>query len=801
MPEKEKLIKELTSLNTDLKIEIDNKESDVLKNGKTHILPMIPVRGLVIFPLMSVHFDIGREKSIKALNLAVEKDSLIFLTAQKFSQFTEPTVNQIYTIGTVAKIKQVLKLPGENVRVLIMGLYRAIIDKYTSTDNFFEVEVTALDVTRHEDSLIEAYKRNALNLFENFSKLDVKISPEIINTLKSTENPDSFIDIMAANAVHKDKDKQELLNETDLINRFIKLSSILTEEIEILKIEKRINGKVKLSIDKSQKEYYLREQIKAIHEELGESDEEVLTYTAAVKKLKMSKESEKKVLKEISRLSKMASSSPEAGVIRNYADWVCDLPWTRETKDNTDLKIAKEILDADHYGMAKAKERILEFLAVHTLTKSLKGPILCFVGPPGVGKTSIAKSIARALGRNYVRMSLGGVRDEAEIRGHRRTYIGAMPGRILYHLKSAGSINPVFLLDEIDKMSSDFRGDPASAMLEVLDPEQNYAFRDHFLELPYDLSKILFITTANTLDTIPMPLLDRMEVIQLSGYTEDEKLEIAKRYLLPKQALNNGISLSNIEIDESVIRLVINNYTRESGVRNLEREIANICRRVAKSFVEDNADIKTAKIVVDSAKAEEYLGVPKFKNDEMSLTDEIGAATGLAWTSVGGTALTIEVQVMKGKGEIVLTGHLGDVMKESARTALSFIRSRAEEYGINTAVFAENDIHIHVPEGAVPKDGPSAGITIATAIFSALTKQAVSKDVAMTGEITLRGKVLPIGGLKEKTLAAHRMGIRKVLIPFDNAKDMADLPENIRSEMNLVLVDSIKTVLEQAIVH
>lgn len=766
---------------------------------QTLVLPMIPVRGLVIFPLMSVHFDIGRDKSIKALNKAVEKDSIIFLAAQKNSRLTEPSPHQIYKTGTVAKVNQVLKLPGENVRVLIKGLYRAEIERYTQKGDFFEVEVSRLNAVNYDKLMTEAYKRKALDLFENFSRLDVKISPEIINTLKTTEDADSFIDIISANAIHKDMDKQEVLEEKDIVNRFIKLCSVLGEETEILKIEKKISGKVKMSIEKSQKEFYLREQIKAIHEELGEGDEEILSYTAAVKKLKMSKDSEQKVIKEVSRLSKMAPSSPEAAVIRNYADWVCELPWSKETKDNKDLNLAAKILDADHYGMSKAKERILEFLAVHTLTKSLKGPILCFVGPPGVGKTSIAKSIAKSLNRNYVRMSLGGVRDEAEIRGHRRTYIGAMPGRILYHMKNAGSINPVFLLDEIDKMSSDFRGDPASAMLEVLDPEQNYAFRDHFLELPYDLSKVLFITTANTLEGIPLPLLDRMEVIQLSGYTEEEKLEISKRYLLPKQAGYSGISQNNIEISDDVIRMVIRNYTRESGVRNLEREIANLCRRTAKSFVEQNADLTSAKQIIDQLKAEEYLGVPKYKSEDKNEADEIGAATGLAWTSVGGSTLTIEVQVMKGKGEIVLTGHLGDVMKESARTALSFIRSKAEEFNIPVEMFSENDIHIHVPEGAVPKDGPSAGITIATAIFSALTKKAVSRDVAMTGEITLRGRVLPIGGLKEKTLAAHRMGIKTVLIPRDNEKDIAELPDNIKKELKLVLVDNINTVLKQAI--
>ena len=795
MPEKSNII-------TEKIIKIDNI-NELTENEKPQklTLPMIPVRGLVIFPLMFIHFDIGRDKSIKALNAALEKDSLIFLAAQKDSSVINPYPKHIYLTGTVVKIKQVLKLPGENIRVLIKGLYRAKIVKYTSTDKYFETEIEPIEAIKGEKILTEAYKRNAFNMFENFSKLDVKVSKEVINSLKNVEDADNFIDLLAANAVHKDKDKQDILAETETIQRLIRLCEILREEIEILKIEKKISGKVKHSIDKSQKEYYLREQIKAIHEELGEGDEEILSYIEKVKKLKMKKSSENKVLKEISRLSKMPNSSPESAIIHNYIDWICELPWHKETRDNKDLKKAKEILDTDHYGMEKAKERILEFLAVHTLTKSLKGPILCFVGPPGVGKTSIAKSIARALNRNYVRMSLGGVRDEAEIRGHRKTYIGAMPGKILYHMKNSGTVNPVFLFDEIDKMSSDFRGDPSSAMLEVLDPEQNNSFRDHFIELPYDLSKVMFITTANTLESIPLPLMDRMEIIQLSGYTEDEKLEIAKRHLLPKQIENNGIKLQNIELNDDVIKFVIRNYTRESGVRNLERELANICRRVAKTFVEENADLSTANIKVSKKKAEEYLGVPKFKDDEILKTDEIGTATGLAWTKVGGTALTIEVQVMKGKGEIVLTGHLGDVMKESAKTALSFIRSNSQQYGIPTEIFTENDIHIHVPEGAVPKDGPSAGITIATAIFSALTKKAVNRKVAMTGEITLRGKVLAIGGLKEKTLAAHRIGIEKVLIPQDNAKDMAELPENIKKELNFVLVDNINTVLQQAILR
>lgn len=779
--------------------EEENFESEGKIQGNA-VLPMIPIRGLVVFPLMSVHFDIGREKSIKALNLSLERDSVIFLAAQKDSCHSDPTPGQINSVGTVVKIKQVLKMPGENVRALVRGLYRAKIERYLETDSHFEVEVSPLQPREGDPLAVEAFKRSALSLFEEFVKLDLRVQPETAEMIRTTENADTLVDLLAAAAIYKDKDKQELLKEENVEERLNKLCVILAQEIEILKIEKKISGKVKLSIDKGQKEFYLREQIKAIHEELGDSDEEVLNYTAAIKKLRMPKESEKKVLKEISRLSKMAPSSPEATVIRNYADYILELPWKKETKDNTDLALARKILDEEHYGMEKAKERVLEFLAVHTLTKSIKGPILCFVGPPGVGKTSIVKSIAKALGRNYVRMSLGGVRDEAEIRGHRRTYIGAMPGRILYHMKNAGSINPVFLLDEIDKLASDFRGDPASALLEVLDPEQNHAFRDHFIELPYDLSKVLFITTANTLDSIPLPLLDRMEIIQLSGYTEYEKLEIAKRYLLPKQAESNGLLPGNLEVPDEVIMFIIQYYTRESGVRNLEREIASLCRKIAKELVGSGADINSARIKVDVKKAEEYLGVPRYKDDDLSDRDEVGAANGIAWTAVGGTTLTIEVQVIRGKGEIVLTGHLGDVMKESARTAISLIRAMADKYGIDSKVFAENDIHIHVPEGAVPKDGPSAGITIATAILSALIKKPVSKDVAMTGEITLRGKVLPIGGLKEKLLAARRAGIKKVLIPKDNGKDLREIPQNVRESLEIVLAEKIQTVFEHAII-
>lgn len=577
------------------------------------------------------------------------------------------------------------------------------------------------------------------------------------------------------------------------------LCQILQNEIEIIKIDKKISGKVKKSIDQSQKEYYLREQMKAISEELGDGSDEIEEYKKKIEALGLTDELKTKVLKELNRLVKMPSSSPEAATIRTYCDWICDLPWSVKTEDEKDLKAAIDILEADHFGLEKVKERIVEYIAVNQFSKSNKGPILCFVGPPGVGKTSIAKSIARSLGRKFVRMSLGGVRDEAEIRGHRRTYIGAIPGRILYHMKGAGSINPVFLLDEIDKMSSDFRGDPASALLEVLDPEQNNSFRDHFVELPYDLSNVMFICTANTMDTIPEPLLDRMEIIHLTGYTEDEKVEIAKKYLMKKQEKEHGLNEGSIVISDVTLRNIITLYTRESGVRGLEKQIAAICRKAVRRIVESKKDYD--KIIVTYDNLSDYLGVPVYHIDTMSAVNEIGAATGLAWTAVGGTTLTIEVSLSPGKGEIVLTGKLGDVMKESARTALSLVKSKAKDWNIDPAVFMQNDIHIHVPEGAIPKDGPSAGITIATAILSALTSFPVDHNVAMTGEVTLRGKVLPIGGLKEKTLAAHRMGIRTIIIPRDNEKDIIDLPEKIKRDMNLILTDDINTVFKNSIIQ
>ena len=765
-------------------------------------LPMIPLRGLVIYPHMAIHFDIGRTKSVMALNAAVDNNSCIFLAPQKSAQVNDPKVpDDVLKVGCVAKIKQVIKLPNDNIRVLVEGLYRAELLREVPNESYSEVLIAEARIQPVQSEIFDAYRRRIDEILKEFASLDQKVTKDVLDLIASFDEPEGYVNTVGGILVHSEVDRQRLLEELSQEKRLELLSQILLHEIEIIKIDRKISGRVKSGIEQNQKEYYLREQMKAISEELGEgAEEEIDEYSKKIKALKMPKELEEKALKECARLNKMPSSSPEAANIRTYCDWICDLPWSKATKDNRDLSKASEVLEADHFGLEKVKERILEYIAVIQLTQKIKGPILCFVGPPGVGKTSIAKSIARALGRNFVRMSLGGVKDESEIRGHRRTYIGAMPGRIIYHMKAAGSVNPVFLLDEIDKMSSDYRGDPASAMLEVLDPEQNNSFRDNYLELPYDLSRVMFICTANTRDTIPAPLLDRMEIIDLNGYTADEKLEIAKKYLVPKQTAEHGLRAGSFTLTDAAILGLIEGYTRESGVRQLEREIANLCRKVVKNIVLNKEEKSYQPVEIGAGQVEEYLGAPKFREEDAVREDEIGAVTGLAWTAVGGTTLTVEVSLMKGKGEIVLTGQLGDVMKESARTALSLVRSRAEEYGIPPEMFLENDIHIHVPEGATPKDGPSAGITMATAILSAFLKRPVDHRVAMTGEITLRGKVLPIGGLKEKTLAAHRAGIKKVILPKENEKDIPELPEKIRTELELIPADNISTVFANALV-
>ncbi len=774
--------------------------SEGKKAIKKQILPLLPLRGLTVFPYMVIHFDVGRERSVKALEEAMINNQLIFLASQKDMRTDEPGSEEIHKIGTISKVKQLLKLPGDTIRVLVEGLSRAEIQAYEQTEPFIMCEVVEqiLLETDYDSVEIEAIMRSAHSLFEQYFHYSNKVSPDTIVSVMSINEPGQLADVIATNIMLKPEDKQDILEQFDPKERLEHLIVILSREIEILEVERNINTKVKKQIDKNQKEYYLREQIKAIQNELGDKDgisSEIDEYKKKIDSCGLPEEVLEKVLKEVDKLSKIPQGSAEGTVVRNYLDWVVELPWNKTTKEIFDIKRAEEILEEDHYGLENVKERVLEFLAVRKMANTISGPILCLVGPPGVGKTSIAKSVAKALNRKYARMSLGGVRDEAEIRGHRRTYVGSMPGRIINALKSAGSKNALILLDEIDKMSSDFRGDPASALLEVLDAEQNNTFRDHFLEVPFDLSSILFFTTANTLDTIPRPLLDRMEVIRISGYTEEEKVNIAKKYLVPKQLKMHGMKKSNVKIDEQTIHDIINYYTREAGVRNLERQIANVLRKAARIIVSNNQ--KSA--IVNSKNLDKFLGTKKFSYEKAKQKDEIGIATGLAWTPVGGDTLSIEVNVMEGSGKIELTGQLGDVMKESAKAAISYIRSRANDLNIDKDFYKNLDIHIHVPEGATPKDGPSAGITMATALISALSDIAVRKDVAMTGEITLRGRVLPIGGLKEKSLAAFRAGITTVIIPEDNKKDLDDIPDNIKKQMNFVTASSMDTVLSTAL--
>lgn len=768
-------------------------------SSNTKRLPLLPLRGLSIFPYMILHFDVGREKSIKALEEAMINDQLIFLVTQMDANTDLPEEEDFYKVGTISKVKQLLKLPGDTIRVLVEGISRAEIDSIISQEPYFLVDVIEHDDDIEDDSAeIEALKRSVTDSFEDYVKLNSKIAPEILVTVSTVEDADRLADIIASNMTIKIEEKQEILAQFEVKARLEMLYSVILKELDILELERKINNRVRKQIDKTQKEYYLREQMKAIQKELGDKDgfeEEIEEYKDKLSKLELPEEVVNKVEKEIDRLSKMSASSPETGVIRTYLDWIFDLPWNIETEDNLDIKNARNILDEDHYGLKKVKERVLEYLAIRRLSNNMKGPILCLVGPPGVGKTSIAKSIARAMERKFVRMSLGGVRDEAEIRGHRRTYIGAIPGRVIYYMKQATTRNPLFLLDEIDKMSSDFRGDPASALLEVLDSEQNKDFRDHYLELPFDLSKVMFLTTANTTDTIPAPLLDRMEIIHLSGYTEEEKLNIGNKYLIPKQIKEHSLEKKNVAISDAAVRDIINRYTRESGVRSLEREIANVIRKAATMIVEKNK--KTIKITPGNL--EKFLGIPRFKYDIANLKNEVGVVTGLAWTPVGGDTLFIEVSTMSGTGKLELTGQLGDVMKESAKAGLSYIRSRVEKFGIDKDFNKNVDIHVHVPEGATPKDGPSAGITMTTALISALTNIPVRRDVAMTGEITLRGRVLPIGGLKEKTLAANRAGIKKVILPKENEKDLEEIPQNVKKTMEFVLVENMDEVLEHAL--
>lgn len=764
-------------------------------------MPLLPLRGIVVYPHMILHFDVGRVKSIKAIEEAMLKEQLIFLAAQKDPNLEDPSPEDIYSFGTVARIKQLLRLPGDTIRVLVEGMERSKISTILENDPFYVVKLSSVRVPKESSGAdLQALARQVVEHFERYAKLSGKISADATLSITAIDDLSRLPDVIASNLAVTIEQKQAILEEVSTRKRLEALLDLLVNENEILEIEKNINTKVRQQIDKNQKEYYLREQIKAIQKELGDGSDnlaaEVEEYREKINALNVSEEIKKKALKETDRLSRMHSSSAESAVIRTYLETILELPWDKKTEEKLDIQYAAEILDRDHYGLKKVKERILEYLAVRKMRNGLHGPILCLAGPPGVGKTSIVRSIAESLNRNYVRMSLGGVRDEAEIRGHRRTYVGAMPGRIINAMKQAGSSNPLILLDEIDKMASDYRGDPASAMLEVLDGEQNKDFRDHYLELPYDLSDVMFITTANYKDAIPRPLLDRMEVIDISGYTEDEKVNIVTRHLIPKQLVNHGMTPSQVRFDESGVREIIVHYTREAGVRNLERCIATVLRKAAKQLV--GGEKKTVRITANTVK--QYLGGRKFLYDKTNEADEVGIVRGLAWTPVGGDTMPIEVNIMPGEGFLELTGQLGDVMKESARIARSYIRSIAVNIGIPVDFHKKIDMHIHVPEGAIPKDGPSAGITLATAMISAITGIPARKNVAMTGEITLRGKVLPIGGLKEKVLAAHRAGVDTVLIPKENKKDLDDIPENVREAVRIIPVSTMDEVLKFALV-
>ena len=776
------------------------ENKNMTEDVKEVSVPLIPLRDIVVFPHMVVPLFVGRDKSIKALELAMSQDKNILLAAQKKAKTDDPMPDDIYKIGTMGSILQLLKLPDGSVKVLVEGKKRARIKEFLPSHECFIVKVDNIDEEIEETVETEALIRSVVKAFEVYVKLNKRIPPEMIMSVSSIDDPGRLADIIASHLIVKLQDKQAILELTNATHRLERLYGFMEGEIEILEAEQRIRQRVKKQMEKTQKEYYLSEQMKAIQKELGERDEfkgELQELEERIKNKKMSKEATKKAKQELKKLKLMAPMAAEATVVRNYLDWLLSLPWAEVTEEEKDINEAEKCLEKDHYGLKQVKERIVEHLAVHGLVEEMKGPILCLVGPPGVGKTSLAKSIAKATNRKFVRLSLGGVRDEAEIRGHRRTYIGSMPGKIIQSLKKAGANNPVFLLDEVDKMSTDFRGDPASALLEVLDPEQNHTFNDHYLDCDYDLSKVMFITTANSLQGIPYPLLDRMEIIRIAGYTEMEKVHIARRFLIPKQIKAHGLSDINLEIPDALILAVIRRYTREAGVRNLEREIASICRKVAKEVLKRGKDIK---IKISAKGLAKYLGVPKYRYGRMEEKDEIGVSTGLAWTETGGELLSIEVTVVPGKGKLTVTGKLGDVMKESAEAAFTYIRSRAEFLGIDKDFYQKVDIHIHVPEGAIPKDGPSAGIAMATAIASALMKVPVRKDIAMTGEITLRGKVLPIGGLKEKILAAHRGMIPRVLVPKENEKDIKEIPATILKKVKISFVEHMDDVLKAALV-
>jgi ATP-dependent Lon protease len=763
-------------------------------------LPLLPLRDIIVFPHMVVPLFVGRQKSIKALEEAVANKRLIFLSTQRDAKVNDPVADDMYPVGTIGNVVQLLRLPDGTVKVLVEGKKRGRVSRHLDQTDIFWAEVEEIVEPQSRGSEIEVLIRTVNSTFENYVRLNKKVPPEMIMSVSSIDDPSRLADTIIAHLGIKIEDKQTLLETLDPSGRLEKVLGFMRSEIEILEVERRIRSRVKKQMEKTQKEYYLNEQMRAIQKELGEKDEfknEIQELEEKIRQKKMSIEAKDKVEKELKKLKMMSPMSAEATVVRNYIDWLLSLPWYEFTEDKLDIQDAELILEEDHYGLEKVKERILEYLAVQSLVGQLRGPILCFVGPPGVGKTSLGKSIARATGRKFIRVSLGGVRDEAEIRGHRRTYIGAMPGKLVHGMKKAGSGNPVFLLDEIDKMSTDFRGDPSSALMEVLDPEQNTTFNDHYLDVDYDLSKVMFICTANTLERIPRPLQDRMEIIRIPGYTEWEKLHIAKKYLLKKQREANGLTESNLDCPDSVLMAVIRFYTRESGVRNLEREIGTLCRKVAVEVVKKD---RSAHIRLTTKNLSKYLGPERFRIGKADQEDKIGVVTGLAWTDMGGEILATEVTVLPGKGRLTVTGKIGDVMQESAQAAMSYVRSRAEELGLEKDFYQKIDIHLHIPEGAIPKDGPSAGVTIATSLVSALTKTFVRHDIAMTGEVTLRGRVLPIGGLKEKVLAAHRAGITHVLIPEENAKDIQDIPATILKVVKIETVGHMDEVLRKALV-
>ncbi len=778
--------------------EDDPKKDPTRTDIKT--VPLMPLRDIIVFPHMVQPLFVGREKSISALEEAMNSDKDVLLVAQRSAKTNDPTPDDIYRMGTLGSIIQLLRLPDGTVKVLVEGKRRAEIRRYLPRIDFFMVEINEIEESVEVTVEVEALIRSVNATFETYVKLNKKIPPDMLASVAGIEDPSKLADIIVAHLNLKLEDKQELLELEDPGKRLEKLYGLMQSEIEILQVEKKIRSRVKKQMEKTQKEYYLNEQMRAIQKELGEKDDfkgEVNELEEQLKKKKMPEEAEEKVRKELKKFKMMSPMSAEATVVRNYIDWMLALPWGEGTEENFDISDAEKILDEDHFGLTKVKERIVEYLAVQKLVGHMKGPIICLVGPPGVGKTSLGKSIARSTGREFVRVSLGGVRDEAEIRGHRRTYIGAMPGKIIQGLKRAGSCNPVFLLDEVDKLSTDFRGDPSSALMEVLDPEQNNMFQDHYLDCDYDLSKVMFVTTANTLHSIPGPLQDRMEIIRIEGYTELDKLAIGKGWVLPKQKTEHGLDQIDFSMSDNAILSIIRYYTREAGVRNLEREIASILRKVAKQVAKEGKD---QKIVVNSSSVAKYLGVRKHRYGEAEEKDQVGLSTGLAWTEMGGELLQIEVSTVSGKGKLTITGNLGDVMQESAQAAMSYIRSRSDELGLDKEFYQKQDIHIHVPEGAIPKDGPSAGIALATAIASALAHIEIKHDVAMTGEITLRGRILPIGGLKEKLLAAHRGKIKDVLIPMDNEKELSEVPAKITKALNIHMVEHMDEVLKRALV-